>query len=95
MYGARPLPGEETRPLPYWQKTTILPNINYNNYSNTPMIASSAYTASKNLQYIVGKNFHDPYPISSKYSAFLKKDACNNDSTNSYGSSSSIFHSVF
>ena len=95
MYGARPLPGEETRPLPYWQRSNLLPNIHTNNYSNTPMHTSAAYNSSKTNQYIAGKNFYNPYPYPYMYPSFLNNNTTNTATTNNYGSSSSIFHSVF
>lgn len=95
MYGARPLPGEETRPLPYWQKSAKLPNIYINNYSNPSMNTSAAYASSRYLPSIPAISNYNPYPYPYLYPSFLNKNACNNNSTTNHGASSSIFHSVF
>ena len=95
MYGARPLPGEETRPLPYWQKSAKLPYIYINNFSNPSLSANTANASSSYLPSIPARNYYNPYPYPYLYPSFLNKKACNDHSTTNHGASSSIFHSVF
>ena len=95
MYGARPLPGEETRPLPYWQKYTKLTDIYPDEYFNQPMSTSAAFRASKKFPNIDSTNKCIPYPYPYLYPSFLKNSTSLKASTNNYGSSRSVFNTVF
>ena len=91
MYGARPLPGEETRPLPYWQNNSFLPDIYSNKHFIRPLYTSATYESSKRLP-TIGSNIHrNPYSYPYICPAIIN----NNASTNNCGSTGSVFHTVF